>query len=54
MTAITNKLIKVRMEHTQMTFQKAAESYVDMKSNVLSPRTVKEYSETVNRFPEWF
>lgn len=54
MTAMTDELNKVRTAHTQMTFQRAAESYVDMKRNVLSPRTIKEYSENVNRFPEWF
>ena len=37
-----------------MTFYKAAESYVDMKKNVLSPKTVKEYSEKAKRLPEWF
>jgi len=25
-----------------------------LKRNVLSPRTIKEYAESVNRFPEWF
>lgn len=54
MTAMTDELNKIRTVHTQMTFQCAAESYVDMKRNVLSPRTIKEYAETANRFPEWF
>lgn len=54
LTAMTDELNKVRSAHTQMTFQRAAENYVDMKRNVLSPRTIKEYSENVNRFPEWF
>lgn len=53
-TAMGKELEKVKSADTQMTFQKAAESYVDMKRNVLSPRTIKEYSECVNRFPEWF
>lgn len=51
--AMAKELDKV-LAKKNMTFQRAAESYVDMKRNVLSPRTVKEYSENVNRFPEWF
>lgn len=54
MLAMADELNKIKTSHTQMTFQRAAESYVDMKRNVLSPRTIKEYSENVNRFPEWF
>ena len=53
-TAMAKELERIRNANTQMTFQRAAESYVDMKRNVLSPRTIKEYSENVNRFPEWF
>lgn len=51
--AMAKELDKV-LAKKNMTFQRAAESYVDMKRNVLSPRTIKEYSENVNRFPEWF
>lgn len=52
--AMAKELEKVKADNVQMTFKRAAESYVDMKRNVLSPRTIKEYSETVNRIPEWF
>ena len=44
-TAMAKELEKVKSAKTNMTFRKAAESYVDMKKNVLSPRTIKEYSE---------
>nr|WP_300842512.1 site-specific integrase [uncultured Acetatifactor sp.] len=54
MQAMAAELDKVQSTKTNLTFQKAAENYVDMKRNVLSPRTIKEYSEVVNRFPEWF
>lgn len=37
-----------------MTFAEAAAGYVDMKRNVLSPRTVKEYIEIGSRLPDWF
>lgn len=53
-TAMGKELEKVKSKDNQMTFQRAAESYVDIKRNVLSPRTVKEYSETAKRLPEWF
>ncbi len=52
--AMAKELDKVQSAKTNMTFQKAAEGYVDMKRNVLSPRTIKEYSEVANRFPAWF
>lgn len=52
--AITKELNKAKPTDEKLTFRRAAESYVDMKRNVLSPRTIKEYSENVNRFPEWF
>jgi len=54
MQAMAKELDKVKTDHGSMTFQKAAEDYVDMKRNVLSPRTIKEYGEMANRFPEWF
>ncbi|MCR5255983.1 MAG: site-specific integrase [Acetatifactor sp.] len=37
-----------------MTFKTASASYVDMKRNVLSPNTVRDYSLMCNRLPEWF
>lgn len=46
------KIAENKSEH--MTFKRAAENYVDMKRNVLSPRTIKEYSETIGRIPKWF
>ncbi len=54
MQAMAAELDKVKEKHESMNFEKAAESYVNMKRNVLSPRTIKEYSETAKRFPEWF
>ena len=54
MLAMTAELDKVKTENGSMNFKRSAESYVDMKRNVLSPRTIKEYSETASRMPEWF
>lgn len=53
-TLMSDKLKLAEQKDVHFTFQRAAESYVDMKRNVLSPRTVKEYSETAKRLPEWF
>lgn len=35
-------------------FYTAATSYIDLKRNVLSPRTVREYGLYINRLPNWF
>lgn len=45
--------IKSYTQHS-MTFRQASEKYVDGKRNVLSPNTVREYSRTCDRLPEWF
>lgn len=52
--AMAKELEKIKARKVNMTFQKAAKSYVDMKRNILSPKTVKEYSEKINRLPGWF
>lgn len=52
--AIAKELEKIKSKKVNMDFQKAAKSYVDMKRNVLSPKTIKEYSEKINRLPNWF
>lgn len=54
MQAMAAELNKAQSKSSHLVFKKAAENYVDMKQNILSPRTVKEYGEMVNRFPEWF
>ena len=52
--AISDELDKIKSAGKPMTFYEAACGYVDMKRNVLSPRTVKEYAETGKRLPNWF
>lgn len=37
-----------------ITFAEAAKRYIDMKRNVLSPNTVREYSSTCTRLSSWF
>lgn len=53
-TLMADKLKQSESKEAHLTFEKAAENYVDMKRNVLSPRTIKEYSEMVGRIPKWF
>ncbi len=54
MQAMAAELDKAKNAHTHLTFRQAAKDYIDMKRNVLSPRTIKEYSDMTGRFPEWF
>ena len=35
-------------------FKSAATKYIDLKVNVLSPRTIREYRLLVERIPQWF
>lgn len=37
-----------------MTFREASLEYADMKRNILSPRTIKDYVNLPARLPEWF
>lgn len=53
------KLLSDAMENERictehMTFLQAAQKYTEMKSNVLSPRTIREYEKMPNRFSDSF
>lgn len=52
--AMSKELDKIQSKQSVITFKEASEGYIDMKRNVLSPRTIKEYSDTAGRLPEWF
>lgn len=52
--AISEELDKFKFIQTPVIFAEASAGYVEMKRNVLSPRTVKEYIEIGNRLPDWF
>lgn len=58
--AEANELIRMKVimsgnnPNGDMTFQEAARAYVEMKRNVLSPNTVREYLQTCARMSEWF
>lgn len=47
-------LDKIKTKYDRLTFRVAAGEYVETKRNVLSPKTVKEYIEMPERFPDWF
>ncbi len=38
----------------QMSFEAAAKKYTESKKNVLSPRTVRDYTNMCDRFSKWF
>lgn len=52
--AMSAELDKVKTKYDRLTFKGAAGEYVEMKRNVLSPKTIKEYSDMPKRFPDWF
>lgn len=45
---------KVKTTKVQMTFKEASLSYIDLKRNVLSPSTIREYTNNINRLSESF
>lgn len=47
-----DKAPTAKSEH--LTFRAASEKYIEIKSNVLSPRTIKEYAETPSRLSDSF
>ena len=54
MKALSDEMENVQTQKMQMTFQTAAESYIDLKRNILSPSTIREYSNTISRLSESF
>lgn len=39
---------------SKLTFAEASEKYIDMKRNVLSPSTIRDYAKYCDRMPSWF
>lgn len=55
LAALSDKIAKADVVSvSDLTFRQAAEKYIDMKRNVLSPNTIREYEGTPNRLSEWF
>ena len=51
---LAEKLDKTPTKSEHLTFRIAAKKYIEMKNNVLSPRAIKEYSETPARLSDTF
>ena len=51
---MAEEIEKSRIIVEKMTFQMAAEKYVESKKNVLSPRTIRDYSKMCSRLSDWF
>ena len=48
------ELDKIQATKTPMTFEEAAEKYIDMKENILSPASVREYKGKIKRLSDKF
>lgn len=51
--AFSTKIHKAPVR-ARMTFKEACAEYVNIKENILSVRTIREYKLYVSRYPEWF
>lgn len=54
MQAMAAELDKVQTKHESMTFQAAAEEYIESKRNVLSPSTIRGYAGIMRQISEKF
>lgn len=52
--ALSEEMEAANLKKVQMTFQAAAESYIDLKGNILSPSTIREYTNTIKRLSRTF
>lgn len=53
--ALSDKLAQDEVvSNDKLTFRQAAEKYTDMKRNVLSPSTIRDYVKYPDRLSEWF
>ena len=51
---IANNFDQIRTGGDKCTFEDAAQKYIDAKRNVLSPRSILEYSRIAKRLSPWF
>lgn len=54
MKALSEEMENTQIKKVQMTFKTAAESYIDLKKNILSPSTIREYTGCITRLSETF
>ncbi len=53
-TILIAKELKAKKVGIKGSFAQMCYEYIESKSNVLSPRTIREYKLYVNRLPDWF
>lgn len=46
--------VKTVPKGDKLLFSEASKQYTDLKRNILSPATIREYDRTLNRLPSWF
>lgn len=51
---MSEKMQNAPVKHARTTFETACGNYIDLKRNILSPRSVREYTLYIHRYPEWF
>lgn len=54
MQAMAAELDKVKEKHDSMTFQAAAEKYIESKRNILSPSTIRGYATIIGQISQVF
>ncbi len=52
--ALAAEMDKAQVKKEQMTFRTAAKSYIDLKKNILSPSTIREYTRNIDRLSDEF
>lgn len=52
--AMAEELDKVQEKYNNMTFRAAAEEYIELKRNVISPSTIRGYSTIIKQLPDSF
>ena len=52
--ALSAEMNKAHIKKEQMTFRTAAENYIELKRNILSPTTVREYTNSIDRLSKSF
>lgn len=51
---MAKKIEKAELNIADMTFERACETYIDAKSNILSPTTISGYKSLIKNIPEYF
>lgn len=52
--AVSDEMENEKEKSTKMTFRQAAEEYISVKENILSPSTIREYTRNIDRLSDKF